>query len=62
MKTKSRYVYEIHPQDGSDKYTKSFTSHSEAEEYVGSLKKVSAYDQHYLKVNSHFSHVTVTLV
>ena len=62
MKTKNRYVYEIHPQDGSDKYLKSFTSHGKAEDYVGSLKKATAYDQHYLKVNSHFSHVTVTLM
>ena len=75
MKTKTHYIYEIHTIDtgntnahsknadkAGDKYLKTFSSHGEAKEYVDSLKKGNAYDQHYLKVNSKFRHVTVTLV
>ena len=75
MKTKTHYIYEINTIDtgntnaysknadkAGEKYLKTFSSHGEAKEYVDSLKKESAYDQHYLKVNSKFRHVTVTLV
>ena len=74
-KTKTEYIYEIHTIDtgntnaysknadkAGDKYLKTFSSHGEAEEYVDSLKKGSAYDIHYLKVNSKFRHVTISLV
>lgn len=71
-KTKTEYIYEIHTIDtgktyvnsknddkSGDRCLKSFSSHIEAQKYVNSLKKGSAYDLHYLKVSSKFCHAIV---
>ena len=73
MKTKTEYIYEIQTLDTGKTnphtknaagsvatHLKSFSSHAKEKEYVRSLKMESAYDMHYLRVNSKFHHVTIT--